>query len=246
MKLTILTDIPPEFNVARIMAKPGLADFAETMGGIDSLLDQARRTGKPKACFAISVIGEKGGNYIAINGEMFESRILRVNIEGIDSAALFVATCGVELQEWAESFSDFLMRFLAEEICEEALRISIDFLEKKIDALLGGKNLSTMNPGSLEDWPLVEQKPLFRALGDVTGAIGVKLTESCLMLPRKSVSGIRFSSPQPFCDCLLCPREDCPGRQANFDPHLFEIKYSGARHGGLYPEGCDQGRMVNQ
>ena len=83
-----------------------------------------------------------------------------------------------------------------------------------------------MNPGSLADWPLEQQAELFEVLGDVRGAVGVELTESCLMIPIKSVSGIRFSTEVQFENCQLCPRDVCPGRRAPYDPELHERKYS--------------------
>ena len=74
-----------------------------------------------------------------------------------------------------------------------------------------------MSPGSLEDWPIQEQLPLFALLGEAPAAIGVRLTESLLMLPGKSVSGIFFPSASTFFSCRLCPRERCEGRKARYD-----------------------------
>ena len=85
---------------------------------------------------------------------------------------------------------------------------------------------SIKNPGSHPDWPLREQGPLFRLLGDVAGAIGVTLSESFVMLPTKSVSGILFPTDSDFASCQLCPREECPNRRAPYDPGLFERRYA--------------------
>ena len=71
-----------------------------------------------------------------------------------------------------------------------------------------------MNPGPLKDWPLGEQRQLFFLFGDVKQAIGVELTESFLMYPVKSVSGIIFPTEVNYENCQLCPRENCPGRRA--------------------------------
>jgi hypothetical protein len=82
-----------------------------------------------------------------------------------------------------------------------------------------------MNPGSLPDWPLQEQRQLFALLGDTRAAIGVELTDSCLMLPIKSLSGLRFPTGENFENCQLCPRERCPGRRTAYEPGLYERKY---------------------
>jgi hypothetical protein len=83
-----------------------------------------------------------------------------------------------------------------------------------------------MNPGSLQDWPLREQRPLFALIGAVDTRIGVRLTDSCLMTPRKSTSGIQFPTEESFASCQLCGREVCPNRRAPYDATLFERKYS--------------------
>jgi len=79
-----------------------------------------------------------------------------------------------------------------------------------------------MAPGSLVDWPIEEQAPLFKLLGDVENSIGVKLTDSLLMLPAKSISGIYFPTEVSFFSCQLCPRQRCESRKAKYDPGLAE------------------------
>jgi len=231
-----MENIPLVLEADQVEKKLGLDSLAGGDADLGALISQAGEIGRPRACFALCGIEGKGGDYLVIGGEKFASRILRVNLEHTGRVALFVATCGRELEQWAESFEDFLLRYLAEEICEQALRIGFQALQKKLDPVLGGKYKASMNPGSLEDWPITQQKVLFKALNEGVRTIGVELTDSCLMRPRKSLSGIRFSAETPFSNCQLCPREECQGRRAKFDRRLFEEKYSGARHGGLYPE----------
>jgi len=74
-----------------------------------------------------------------------------------------------------------------------------------------------MAPGSLPNWPIEQQKPLFELFGDVQATIGVKLTDSLLMLPAKSVSGIYFPTETSFFSCQLCPRERCDSRKAKYN-----------------------------
>jgi hypothetical protein len=56
----------------------------------------------------------------------------------------------------------------------------------------------------------------------VTRHIGVVLTDSFLMIPNKSVSGIRFQTETDFRSCQVCRREVCPSRSAPFDKALWE------------------------
>ena len=91
-----------------------------------------------------------------------------------------------------------------------------------------------MNPGSLPDWPLHEQRPLFTLLGDPASAIGVELLDSYLMKPVKSTSGLLFPAEDGFYNCQLCPMEDCPGRRVPYDSGLRDRMYgtepAGAAH----------------
>jgi hypothetical protein len=82
-----------------------------------------------------------------------------------------------------------------------------------------------MNPGSLHDWPLKEQRVLFDMLGDPKATIGVELLHTYLMRPAKTVSGLLFTTQDSYVNCRLCPREVCPNRRAGYDPALYATKY---------------------
>jgi cobalamin-dependent methionine synthase I len=84
---------------------------------------------------------------------------------------------------------------------------------------------ASIHPGSLQDWPIQEQGPLFAQLGEAAPAIGVQLTPSYLMVPTKSVSGIRFPLEESFESCQLCTRQNCPNRRAPYEEGLYERKY---------------------
>jgi hypothetical protein len=75
-----------------------------------------------------------------------------------------------------------------------------------------------MNPGSgdADVWPIQQQRELFSLLGDVQGELGVSLTESCLMVPNKTVSGLIFPTEIDFESCQVCKRKDCPNRRAPY------------------------------
>jgi hypothetical protein len=82
-----------------------------------------------------------------------------------------------------------------------------------------------MNPGSLQNWPITQQNELFSIFRNVEALIGVRLTQSCLMIPLKSVSGIYFPTQIKFESCQLCPREKCEGRRALYNLELKNTVY---------------------
>jgi hypothetical protein len=65
-------------------------------------------------------------------------------------------------------------------------------------------------------------KPLFKLIGDAESEIGVVLTDSCLMLPNKTIAGIIFNSDKPFISCIFCPRKNCEKRQAEFSGNFAD------------------------
>lgn len=105
------------------------------------------------------------------------------------------------------------------------MRAAIEALGRHLAATYETGERSMMNPGSLEDWPLSQQRPLFSLFGDACSRIGVTLSESLLMSPVKSVSGVWFETEKGFQNCQLCPREQCPKRRAPYDAHLFDAAY---------------------
>lgn len=81
-----------------------------------------------------------------------------------------------------------------------------------------------MSPGSGGKgvWGIQQQKEFFELFDGEEKTIGVELTKDFLMVPNKSVSGIIYPTDISFESCQLCHRENCPSRQASYDPQLAE------------------------
>ncbi len=124
------------------------------------------------------------------------------------------------MEDKASVFGDLLKQFYLENMGDMFLRLCKQYLEKHLKRQYGLKKLSSMSRGSLKDWPVTEQKPLFSLFRARQEPIGVKLTEKMLMIPRKSISGICFPTDVTFFSCQLCPRERCPARKAPYDENL--------------------------
>ena len=106
-----------------------------------------------------------------------------------------------------------LKKYYLDKIGNIALSKARKHLEEHLRSRFALDGLSYMSPGSLEDWPIEEQRPLFSILKGTEVSIGVRLTESLLMIPRKSVSGIYFPTEVTIYSCQLCPRQHCEGRK---------------------------------
>ena len=205
----------------RLRIKPGSPYVDE----LEQLVDTAKNLAKPKVIYRAAYIDSKNEDTVVIDGITFSSRVLSVNLAQAHRVFAYVATCGTELGTWVHSIDDMVMSFWAEAIKETALRDATAALNEHLKACYDLGKIATMNPGSLPDWPIQQQRPLFQLLGDPHTAVGVELTASYLMEPNKSVSGIRFPTEERFESCMLCPRQDCPGRRSAYDPELYDRKY---------------------
>ena len=189
------------------------ADVRELVGIAESLI-------QAKAVYEVSYINQRGEDTVKVNGVTFTSRVLRVNLGKVERIFPFIITIGSALEDNASSCNDLLRQFYLETMGDMALRSSRQYLEEYLKRHFGLGQLSRMSPGSLKDWPVTEQRPLFSIFGNVGNLIGVTLTESMLMIPRKSVSGIFFPTEVMFFSCQLCPRKACPERKAPYDETL--------------------------
>ncbi len=192
---------------------------------LEILVRKAEAVGKPKALSKAAFIESKGDDHVVIDGILFTSRVLRVNLDKVYKVFPYVATCGLELENWSSSIEDLVERYWADAIKQMAVRLAVKTLNQHVMERYRLEAVSRMNPGSLPDWPLPEQRPLFALLGTGPASIGIQLMDSCLMVPIKSVSGIWFPAEGTFESCQLCPREKCPGRRAPYDPNLYDRKY---------------------
>nr|WP_276538490.1 vitamin B12 dependent-methionine synthase activation domain-containing protein [Dehalobacterium formicoaceticum] len=202
-----------------------LKETASYAKKVDKLIEEALAIGKPQIAYKLAYVDEKGDDYVVIDGIKFTSKILPINLADSNRVAAFVVTSGTELEEWSKAFDDAFGKLVADGIKEEILRSATLKLFPDISEEFDFGKTAMMNPGSLPEWPLEEQKPLFKLLGDVKGLIGVELSESCLMEPIKSESGFYFPTESNYANCQLCLHEKCPDRKAPFDKDLYENKY---------------------
>lgn len=223
--MEVLRDIPFRVDVKALLGGMRLPARGERAAAVRRVVRAAEKLARPKVVYDACFIEKKGEDRVEFGGAAFTSRVLRVNLDGAGRVFPFVATCGRELADYAASLDDMLLSFALDTVMVKALHAAIGFLRAHLKERFALGETSTMNPGSLEDWPLSEQRQLFSVFGDVKELIGVELTDSFLMVPLKSVSGIIFPTEVRFESCQLCPREVCPGRRAKYDPKLWEERY---------------------
>lgn len=225
MDLVICDNIGLRVDMEELYRKLSVKGESPITKRAEELAAEAEKIAKPKGLYRLSYIEDRGEDSITIKGERFISKVLRVNVDKLQRVFLFLATCGKELEEWAKEYDDMLDTYIVDIIMQIACTQAEEEVCKHIEEKYNLENTSKMHPGSLGDWPIEEQDKLFKILNNSNNLIGVELTESYLMKPTKTVSGIRFASDVKFHDCLLCPNEACPNRRVPFAKELYETRY---------------------
>ena len=187
---------------------------------VQTLLDLAKPLISARAVYDVCYVEEKLEDTVVIDGVRLGSQVLRKNLENVGRVFPYLVTIGIELERKADACTDLLERYYLDVIGNAAVGEARKHLEDHLRSRFAFGGLSFMSPGSLGDWPIEEQRPLFSILKGAEASIGVKLTESFLMIPKKSISGIYFPTEVTFYNCQLCPRPHCEGRKARYNEDL--------------------------
>ena len=154
-------------------------------------------------------------------GLSLNSSILAKVMKNCDDIVCFVATIGSDVEEEitrlsAENYLSYA--YILDTMGSTAIESMVDKFHKSTGELYraeGGGVTLRFSPGYC-DWHITEQKKLFRALD--SNQMDIELTDSCLMQPRKSISGIFgvFNINPPastYNPCSECRKKNCPTRR---------------------------------
>ena len=218
----------------RLISMPFRPSMEETMAKLSigpemeeefrEVYDACVAVAQPKAVVCLLPVRREGAETI-IGSERFQSRIMQVNMQPVGRAFPYAVSCGRELYELSRQTDDPLERVWVDCFSQLAMRAVDAEMSRTLMRLYRLGHTARMNPGSLPDFPITCQRALFRLLDGGADAIGLELTESCLMLPYKSVSGILYETEADYENCMLCPRENCPTRRAAYDAAMGEKVY---------------------
>jgi hypothetical protein len=194
-------------------ARPGLVIPAEAVaGGLSDLL-------APQAIYDVLSVRDFHHRTIELQGgAVFEGPLAARALAGAEKVALAVCTIGPALENHVkEIFSEDPVRAMAldgagvaslRKVSEAVIAEVRDIAAKR-----GWGFGMRAQPGQ-EGWSIRQQRVIFEHLP--ANEIGVHLTESCLMIPRKSVSFVIGVGPDMRPDAVACDfcskRDRCPWR----------------------------------
>lgn len=142
-------------------------------------------------------------------------RIILSQLKDSEALCYFVATAGQAFEDFQHrlmSEGDMVRVYLANEIGSMIAERTADLMEELLQAQISPKGLSRTNrfsPGYC-GWHVKEQPLLFDLFAPEP--CGIHLTDSCLMIPIKSVSGvigIGHEVKRRDYTCGLCNLESC-------------------------------------
>lgn len=212
LSLTV-EDVLEGQGIAADRARSGIvASAREILGVLPNLLDAA-------AMYDVVSVKEFHHETIELEGgDAFEGPLAARALAGAEKVALAVCTIGPALEARVNQlFGDDPVRAITLDGAGTAAlrRISEAVIEKlrEIAAEQDWGLGMRAQPGQ-EGWSIWQQRVIFERLP--TDEIGVRLTDSCLMIPRKSVSFAIGMGPHMRPDAVACDfcskRERCPWR----------------------------------
>ncbi len=163
------------------------------------------------------------------NGVVLKSRKMAWALKNATTLIGFIATVGEKIDREIESLIDggaLAHGYIADALGSGAVESLADRFHTDMARMAAGNNQSVglrFSPGYC-DWPVTEQQKLFSLMDNV--AVGVKLADSCLMAPRKSISGVfgifdKSNAPvenKNHNPCLQCGKKDCIARRVEAIP----------------------------
>lgn len=163
------------------------------------LIEEARETCfsvvRPKACYAFTDridLQTERQKAILNNLEFETGKLVTGFLKRSEKIVVFVCTIGDEVEKMSKQLmanGDALEGYIYDILGSEMAECVADELHNYIDevAKKDGFNVSNRYSPGYCNWPVSDQHKLFSLLSNTCG---VSLTESSLMLPVKSVSGI--------------------------------------------------------
>jgi hypothetical protein len=208
---------------------------------IDRALAEAAKRCQPRAGYRIVESGRMAKRHeaIAAGGIVFTTqRIVAGALAQAEHVAVFAATIGPAFEEWARATmaDDPALGFIADAVGSAVAEALADRLHDRIErdvAERGWKVTNRYSPGYC-GWSVAEQHQLFTLLP--AGFCGITLSESALMSPVKSVSGlIGVGAEAKHADylCDVCKSPDCTYRR--YHERRAKLGMEAARRGTARP-----------
>lgn len=217
----VLDGIPVNISVGAVFERLKMhKGSARIEKMIKELIDTVTPVTRPKVLYKMSTIDRADGRTVEVDGVEFTHHVPTLGFGEGERVFPYVATCGVEVETIKTPPGDVMRDYCLNIMKNVVLRSAGTYFQEYLKTTDQLEEISRTAPG--EAIGTVAQQPkLFSILGNVQGAIGVRLSEHNMMLPEKPNSGIYFETAVRIESCQLCPN-NCRSRRSPYDPELFK------------------------
>ena len=220
-EVTYFDNISIEVNAQLLLDKVQLRGSQRGSEDFVWAVEQAQDLIHPRLVVGSASVCVVDDTHVKIGNQEFTSRILQVNTEPCKKVYPFIGTIGSELENLAAEQKKLTRKFFLEMVGDYSLMLAVQQIEDKVKDLFSIDKIAVISPGELDNWPITQQVPLFNLFEAEAKRIGIELTSTMLMKPRKSRSGIWFNTNRGFIHCQLCKMKRCPGRKAKYRPEKY-------------------------
>jgi hypothetical protein len=225
--MVVAEKIGIEINKSEVCRYLGYGDEASpptrTLSLINEYVDEAQQIIEPSFSCVIRDIERVEGSRVHVAGSIvFEGETVSQLLENCDKVAVFVSTISDPLEEVVGELAEDNRQVQAavlDAVGSAAADQVAGRVQERVKEIAGTQGLAIsrrFSPGYC-GWDIAQQKQVFEALD--ADAVGIELTDECLMIPRKSVSGIigigsSGEGIEDYNPCRTCDaRECCPSRR---------------------------------
>ena len=174
-------------EVLRYMRTNSKTDDKAILALADEAIERIEKGVNPKTLYRIfdCTVGE---DTLEVNGYAFKSKRLAENLKGCKRVVAFGATLGAECDRLINRsiLENLSMGMALQAAAAQKIEEVCDSLEEEIKMQNGVSLRQRFSPGYF-DLDITEQKKFFELL-ELTKRIGITLTDTCEMLPSKSVT----------------------------------------------------------
>lgn len=192
MSAEIFTQIPFKIDGQELIDSLHLGKHESMKEMLYDFIGEAEKIAVPKGIYKKMTVSDRDSDSIVIQGYTFHSKILAENTKNKPYVFPYVITCGMEIEKWSENNDDIMEQFIIDGIKGMIVTEGAKYIQDHIQNEYNIDDISYHIPGFLDDWSIYEQKELFQLLGEEVKSTGVFLTQSSLMRPTKSVSGLYY------------------------------------------------------
>lgn len=209
----------------------GRSPSAAVLNRIDAQLASAKELIKPVYTYEVRAIEGASEQSVYLEGKLvLSSRTIHYVLSACKWAVVFLATIGPglgkELSGLIET-GDQVGAMILDAIGTAAMvqiEGELQQVVKEIARRRGCRATLGYYTGYC-DWHVSQQKVIFEIVDSV--AVGVMLTDSCMMVPEKSISGVfgigDLDAAKPPCLAVCNQRETCTHRRDGWDPQNQHI-----------------------